>query len=50
MLDDTTNEISGKGITSFVSTGPKSYSFKYDDNDQNQQLRVSHLTMKTTTS
>ena len=29
-----TDEISGKGITNFVSTGPKSYSFKYGDNEQ----------------
>ena len=34
MLGDMTDEISGKGITNFVSTGPKSYSFKYSDNEQ----------------
>ena len=50
MLGDMTDEISGKGISSFASTGPKSYSFKYGDNEKNQQLKVSHLTMKTTTS
>ena len=34
MLGEMTDEISGKGITNFVSTGPKSYSFKYGDNKQ----------------
>ena len=34
MLHDMTDEISGKGITNFVSTGLKSYSFKYGDNEQ----------------
>ena len=34
MLGDMTNELSGKGITNFVSTRPKSYSFKYGDNEQ----------------
>ena len=34
MLGDMTDEISGKGITNFISTGPKSYSFKYRDNEQ----------------
>ena len=38
MLGDMTDEISGKGITSFVSTGPKSYSFKYGDNEQNSSI------------
>ena len=50
MLGDMTDELSGKGFTNFVSTGPKSYSFKYGKTNQNQQLRVSHLTMKTTAS
>ena len=49
MLGDMTDELSGKVITNFVSTGPKSYSFKYGNNEQSQHLRVSHLTMKTTT-
>ena len=44
------DELSGKGITNFASTGPKSYGFKYGDNDQNEQLKVSHLTMKTAVS
>ena len=47
---DMTDEISGKGITNFISTGPKSYSFKYGDNKQKSAIKVSHLTMKTTTS
>ena len=47
MLGDMTDEISGKGITNFVSIEPKSYSFKYGDNEQNQQLRDLHLTIKT---
>ena len=34
MLGDMTNELSGEGITNFVSTGPKSYNFKYGDNEQ----------------
>ena len=34
MLGDMTDEISGKGITNFVSTGPNSYSFKYGDSEQ----------------
>ena len=32
MLGELTNELSGETITEFVSTGPKSYSFKYGDN------------------
>ena len=58
MLGDMTHEISGKGISSFASTGPKSYSFKYGDNEQKSAIKdftlnhennnlVSHLTMKT---
>ena len=38
MLGDMTDEISGKGITNFVSTGPKSYSFKYGDNEQKSAI------------
>ena len=49
MLGDMTDEISGKGISSFVSTGPKSYSFNMVMMNKSQQLRDSHLTMKTTT-
>ena len=39
MLADMTDEISGKGITNFVSTGPKSYSFKYGDNEQKSAIK-----------
>ena len=39
MLGDMTDEISGKGITNFVSTGPKSYSFKYGDNQQKSAIK-----------
>ena len=34
-----TDEISGKGINSFVSTGPKSYSFKYGNNEQKTTIK-----------
>ena len=36
---DMTDEISGKGISSFVSTGPKSYSFKYGDDEQKSAIK-----------
>ena len=36
---DMTDEISGKGITNFVSTGPKSYIFKYGDNEQKSAIK-----------
>ena len=39
MLGDMTDEISGKGISSFVSTGPKSYSFKYGDDEQKSAIK-----------
>ena len=39
MLGDMTDEISCKGITNFVSTGPKSYSFKYGDNEQKSAIK-----------
>ena len=39
MLGDMTDEISGKGISSFVSTGPKSYSFKYGDDEQKSLIK-----------
>ena len=39
MLGDMTDEISGKGLTNFVSTGPKSYSFKYGDNEQKSAIK-----------
>ena len=39
MLGDMTDELSGKGITNFVSTGPKSYSFKYCNNEQKSAIK-----------
>ena len=39
MLGDMTDEISGKGISSFISTGPKSYSFKYGDDKQKSAIK-----------
>ena len=39
MLGDMTDQLSGKGITNFVSTGPKSYSFKYGDNDEKSAIK-----------
>ena len=39
MLGDMTNEISGKGISSFVSTGPESYSFKYGNDEQKSAIK-----------
>ena len=39
MLGNITDEISGKGITNFVSTGPKSYSFKYGSNEQKSAIK-----------
>ena len=39
MLGDMTDEISGKRITNFVSTGPRSYSFKYSDNKQKSAVK-----------
>ena len=39
MLGDLTNEIPGKGITSFVSTGPESYSFKYGSNEEKSAIK-----------
>ena len=39
ILGDMTDEISGKEITNFVSTGPKSYSFKYGDNEQKSAIK-----------
>ena len=34
-----TDKISGQGITNFVSTGLKSYSFKYGDNEQKSAIK-----------
>ena len=39
MRGNMTDELSGKGITNFVSTGPKSYSFKYGDNDEKSAIK-----------
>ena len=39
MLGDMTDELSSKGITNFVSTGPKSYSFKYGDDDEKSTIK-----------
>ena len=39
MLGEMTDELSGKGITNFVLTGPKSYSFKYSDNEQKSAIK-----------
>ena len=39
MLGYMTDELSGKGITIFVSTGPESYSFKYGDNEQKSAIK-----------
>ena len=39
MLGDMTEELSGKAITNFVSTGPKSYSFKYGNNKQKSAIK-----------
>ena len=39
MLGDMTDELSGKGITNFVSTGPESYSFKYGDDDETSAIK-----------
>ena len=39
MLGDMTDELSGKRISSFVSTGPESYSFKYGDNEQKSAIK-----------
>ena len=39
MLGDMTDKLSGKGITNFVSTGPKSYSFKYGDSDEKSAIK-----------
>ena len=39
MLGDMTDELSGKEITNFVSTGPKSYSFKYGDDNEKSTIK-----------
>ena len=39
MLGNMTDELSGKTISSFVSTGPKSYSFKYGYNEQKSAIK-----------
>ena len=39
ILGDMTDELPGKGITNFVSTGPESYSFKYGDNEEKSAIK-----------
>ena len=39
MLGDMTDELEGKVITHFVSTGPKSYSFIYGNNEQKSAIK-----------
>ena len=39
MLGEMTDERLDKGITNFVSTGPKSYSLKYGDNEQKSAIK-----------
>ena len=39
MLGNMTDELSGKSISSFVSSGPKSYSFKYGNNEQKSAIK-----------
>ena len=39
MLGEMTDELSGKEITNFVSTGPKSYSSKYGDSEQKSAIK-----------
>ena len=39
MLGDMTDELSGKSISSFISSGPKSYSFKYGNNEQKSAIK-----------
>ena len=39
MLGDMTDELSGKCISHFVSTGPKSYSFKFGDDEQKSAIK-----------
>ena len=50
MLGEMTDELSGKRITDFVSTGPKSYSFKYDDNEQKSAIKGFTLNHEKTAS
>ena len=39
MLGEMTDELSGKKIKQFVSTGPKSYSYKYGENQQKSAIK-----------
>ena len=39
MLGNMTDELSGKAITNFVSTGPKSYSFRYGDSCEKSAIK-----------
>ena len=42
MLGEMTDELSGKEITNFVSKCPKSYSFKYGDNEEKSAITGLH--------
>ena len=39
MLGEMTDELSGEAITQFISTGPKSHSFKYGKNQQKSAMK-----------
>ena len=39
MLGELIDELSGETITQFVSTGPKSYSLKYGDNQEKSAIK-----------
>ena len=39
MLGEMTDELEGKSITNFVSTGPKSYSFRYGDHSEKSAIK-----------
>ena len=46
MLGEMTDKLSGKGITNFVSMGPKSYSFKYGNNEEKLAIKGFTLNYK----
>ena len=39
VLGDMSDELSGKGINDFVSTGPEPYSFKYGNNEEKSAIK-----------
>ena len=39
VLGEMSDELSGKGINDFVSTGPKPYSFKYGNNEEKSAIK-----------